>query len=312
MLDEPVFKILAHNDTGAARGHQGGMVIPADLEDYFPDITGTINSGQPTADVPVRADLVVDGKLLATVTTRYQYQTWGATRRKERRLTANLGPLRNAASAGDILLFQRHLDDTSRMVLTLIKKGDAEFLQLQKMTNGKNWGTLTDAPRPASNRDIRSAEDQINLIANGPFSAFATDRRTITSTGLRKARDAAFRKRLLQIHDGACAVSRISIRTPSGALNVDAAHIVPVEAGGSDDPRNGLLLSKDLHWAFDKGLFHVNVGYQVVVPAAVLQTHNNAFLAGFNGRKLSLPPDTRLHPKQEALEWHRTHKAIMS
>ena len=35
--DFPIFKILANNDTGAAAGHQGGVVIPKDLRVYFPD-----------------------------------------------------------------------------------------------------------------------------------------------------------------------------------------------------------------------------------------------------------------------------------
>ena len=32
MLETPVFKILAPNDTGSSPGHQGGIVIPKDIE----------------------------------------------------------------------------------------------------------------------------------------------------------------------------------------------------------------------------------------------------------------------------------------
>ena len=31
MIDSFVFKKLSHNDTGKARGHQGGIVIPKDI-----------------------------------------------------------------------------------------------------------------------------------------------------------------------------------------------------------------------------------------------------------------------------------------
>jgi putative restriction endonuclease len=38
IFDRPMFKRLAPNDTGAAPGHQGGIVIPKDLGPYFPDL----------------------------------------------------------------------------------------------------------------------------------------------------------------------------------------------------------------------------------------------------------------------------------
>jgi hypothetical protein len=34
-----------------------------------------------------------------------------------------------------------------------------------------------------------------------------------------------------------------------------AAHIVPKNKNGTDDPRNGLTLCRAHHWAFDAGLF---------------------------------------------------------
>jgi len=63
MFDTPVFKVLSNNDTGAASGHQGGFVIPKDLEDFFPDVVGTISATNPTVDIPIDADLIVNGKL---------------------------------------------------------------------------------------------------------------------------------------------------------------------------------------------------------------------------------------------------------
>lgn len=136
MFDSPVFKKLAHNDTGAAVGHQGGFVIPKDIDDFFPDVAGAISAKTPTIDVPILADLVVDGKLVDRVETRYQYQSWGGTR-FERRLTSNLGPLRNIAVAGDIVLFARDNQDGNRFILTLLKQGSPEYVELQN-TIGKN------------------------------------------------------------------------------------------------------------------------------------------------------------------------------
>jgi putative restriction endonuclease len=39
---------------------------------------------------------------------------------------------------------------------------------------------------------------------------------------------------------------------------LDGAHVVPVSSGGSDDPRNGLLLSASHHRAYDKHLWTIN------------------------------------------------------
>jgi len=50
-----------------------------------------------------------------------------------------------------------------------------------------------------------------------------------------------------------CAVCRLKV---SGLL--DAAHIRPKQADGSDDPRNGLVLCANHHRAFDAGLFGIN------------------------------------------------------
>ena len=39
---------------------------------------------------------------------------------------------------------------------------------------------------------------------------------------------------------------------------LDAAHIVPVRSGGTEDPANGLLLAASVHRAFDAGLWAIN------------------------------------------------------
>jgi putative restriction endonuclease len=36
--DSPVYKVLAANDTSSAPGHQGGVVIPKKLWEYFPPL----------------------------------------------------------------------------------------------------------------------------------------------------------------------------------------------------------------------------------------------------------------------------------
>ena len=74
--DKPFFKRLASNDTAAAPGHQGGLVIPKDLRRFFPGLLGRISASTPTLDRRILADLYDGALFLARVNTRYQYQSW--------------------------------------------------------------------------------------------------------------------------------------------------------------------------------------------------------------------------------------------
>ncbi len=105
--DSPFFKRLARNDTGNAPGHQGGIVVPKPLRRYFPALDeGRTSPDAPTVDRPLVVELFDGGSFLGQRPTRYQFQTWTGTR-KESRITANLGPLRNLAHGGDLLILQR-------------------------------------------------------------------------------------------------------------------------------------------------------------------------------------------------------------
>ena len=138
----PIFKMLAHNDTGGAVGHQGGVLIPKMLESYFPLLSSQVTSTAPTVSAHIEAELFDGLAALATVTTRYQYQTWGATRSPERRITGNLGPLRSRAKADDILLMERSLSHPSTYRLTLIRTGTPRYQTILTAAPGRRWGFL--------------------------------------------------------------------------------------------------------------------------------------------------------------------------
>jgi predicted restriction endonuclease len=60
-------------------------------------------------------------------------------------------------------------------------------------------------------------------------------------------------------------------------------------------------LERNLHWAYDKGLFTIESN-KVKVHPKVLDTNN--YLTEFNEKELILPADVRAHPKVEYFEWH--------
>lgn len=309
MFDTPVFKVLARNDTGQAPGHQGGIVVPAEIEDFFPDVVGTITQTTPTADVPVIADLIVDGRFVGRVNTRYQYQTWGGKRKRERRLTGGLGPLRNAANPNDMMLFSRDPEVPERMTISLVRNGSPEFEAIYRASGGQRWGIVSNLPRPVANSEIRRAENEIDALLNQSFSAFEPDRSVADTIVRRKARTAAFRKKLLGTYGPVCAASGELIVSKLGLFNLDAAHIVPVEFGGTDDIRNGLLLSKDLHWAFDQGLFSVSQGGSILLSGHAKASKSCEQLKRIEGRKLDFAAG-KLRPHPDAINWHLQNRFI--
>jgi putative restriction endonuclease len=144
-FDKPVFKVLAHNDTGGAPGHQGGVLIPKDLESYFPPLSSHWTSANPTVSCIIDAELFDGATSLAKVQTRYQYQTWGAKRRPERRITGNLGELRSRAKRNDILLMERNLSKASSYRLRLIRRGTPAYLKIVAAAPGRRWGHLANS-----------------------------------------------------------------------------------------------------------------------------------------------------------------------
>ena len=85
-------------------------------------------------------------------------------------------------------------------------------------------------------------------------------------------RDPAFRRVVNQAYDYRCAATGLRILLPGGEAMVEAAHLHPFAEAGDDDPRNGIALTPDMHWAMDRHL---------IAPG----------------------PEARLYPKREALAW---------
>ena len=117
-------------------------------------------------------------------------------------------------------------------------------------------------------------------------------------------RDPAFRRVVTEVYDYRCAATGLRIVLPSGEAMVEAAHIHPFSVAGDDDPRNGLALSPDMHWAMDRFL---------IAPGPDLKWHVSSDLddrvpdfkplLALNERPLLMPKDLRYAPKAESLTW---------
>lgn len=136
------FKRLAHNDTSSAPGHQGGVLIPKDLQGFFPILSGTPTTLKPTVEKWLKADLYDGPKFIGQVDTRYQHQTWRAKRNPERRLTSGLGVLLHLAKKDDILLIEKDDIDSLLYRLTLHQAGSSGFKGIVAKIGNERWGFI--------------------------------------------------------------------------------------------------------------------------------------------------------------------------
>ena len=303
--DTPFFKRLAHNDTARARGHQAGIVVPKDLRKFFPSLDRKkISVATPTIDRPLRAEFYLGMRQVADAVVRYQFQTWGGTRQPESRITDNLGPLRSGARADDLLLFQRSSNSLDRFRLLLIQRRSPEFSEINEFTSGRRWGSLFLKDQPVTQVELKQAMLDLNKQADLPFSILKPNVVRVETRQMRIARSSVFPQLIGLEYETRCCVSGILVVTPSSLFEAQAAHIVPISEGGTDDVRNGLSLSQTLHWAFDKGLFGVLPDRRIYLPRRVERMKENSFLKQFRGAAIAEAKSSKFRAHEDALAWH--------
>lgn len=143
------------------------------------------------------------------------------------------------------------------------------------------------------------------LIASGDFEEEAKEfeRPIVEMMVARPFREAAFAVSVKAAYVNTCAMTGLQIINGGGRAEVQAAHIRPVAAGGSDSVRNGLALSGTIHWMFDRGLVSVDNDLSILVATARLPDAVTQLLR--EDRKIFVPakPEARPHPIH--LRYHR-------
>ncbi len=119
-------------------------------------------------------------------------------------------------------------------------------------------------------------------------------------------RSTAFARIIREIYDYRCAACGLRLNL-NGLIIIDAAHLIPFSESQDDDPRNGIALCKNHHWAMDKFL---------IVPGTDKLWHVSPELddridgcreiISLNKRKILLPQDEKYNPKPDSLTWRHT------
>lgn len=129
-----------------------------------------------------------------------------------------------------------------------------------------------------------------------------------------EGRDARFRIRVVHSYLFTCALTGHRLVTASGASLVEAAHIHAFADSRNNAPENGLALSRNAHWLFDKGLWTVETPRE---NEFVIRVANDQFeeaspfghsLRLFDGRPLFFAAGSKLRPDPAHFAWHRERR----
>lgn len=281
------------------------MVPAKDLRRFLPSLDEAVTSEiAPTTDRYLSAEMFVGAAHLADGVIRYQLQTWGGKRTAESRITDGLRPLRDSADADDILVFQRRLDAFDRFRLILVKQNTPGYSQISRLVAGRRWGPLYLEDAPVSQAELILAGIEIGTLSEQPFQVQRANLvRTVTRQN-KLARSQVFGERVRREYERRGAVSGIAIATPKLVCEVESAHVVPLQKGGTDDIRNGLTLTQTLHWALDRGLFGVLPNRTIFIPQRVSRMKQNAFLLQYERRPVTEAKTASLRVHKDAFEWH--------
>ena len=132
---------------------------------------------------------------------------------------------------------------------------------------------------------------------------------------IQMGRDARFRIEVVVLaYKHTCALTGYRLTTLEMGSIVDAAHIHAFSDSRSNDPRNGLALSKNAHWQFDRGLWSLNDDYRVLLNREkfIEDGAPGQRLADFEGRRIFLPSDSKYWPECTYLDWHRKRHGFPS
>jgi putative restriction endonuclease len=119
----------------------------------------------------------------------------------------------------------------------------------------------------------------------------------------RPFRDAAFTRVVQKAYQNTCALTGLRLVNGGGRCEIEAAHIRSVAANGPDSPRNGLALSRTVHWMFDRGILSVGENREILTVKKLIPNQVQRIL-NEDGR-IILPSSPAWAPHSAFIRYHR-------
>lgn len=184
-------------------------------------------------------------------------------------------------------------DNETKYILYRFTPNDKRYDLLEKITNKKNHLIF----------------EKLDFIdtSNRAYKEVTVSKKTQTRISDRLARNVhdtysnqtEFRYAIRNIYDNKCSIVGESIDT-GGTINCQAAHIKPWQFNGNHSADNGMLMSLDFHWAFDRGCFTIDQSYEIVVHKKM----KDGFLGKYEGKKIILPKERGFWPSIKNITFH--------
>jgi putative restriction endonuclease len=153
---------------------------------------------------------------------------------------------------------------------------------------------MCSADTPATPEDAAAEDGSPFLIHERPIEEVICRR---------PMRERAFSIIVKSAYNNTCAITGLHLINGGGRAEVDAAHIMAVENAGPDSPRNGLALSKTVHWMFDRGLISLEDDGRILRADSLIPDQLKG-LFNVNGYAI-LPDQVQLKPHRQFLRFHR-------
>lgn len=179
-------------------------------------------------------------------------------------------------------------------------------LAIRPISNGDfnrivELGLMDPEPELPRVGQLETVPAMVGEAAQVPFEG-PVDRATMLVS--RKVRDAKFRRAVLHVYEGRCALTGMRLVNGGGRLETEAAHIMSVGDGGPDAVNNGMALSGTMHWMFDRGLVGLSDHGDILLSSKINDREGVEKMI-YPSRRACWPSAAAHRPHPKYLAWHR-------
>jgi hypothetical protein len=169
--------------------------------------------------------------------------------------------------AREFLLFLKNFE-----VLTLSNQESSEYDQKFILNDSFYESKITTFELKEIIENSSLLDEEIDISRQSTIPDII-ERTRVTTSVIQRKRQAGFRRDVFKISDNSCLLTGEKITDV-----LEAAHIIPVNTGGSDVGENGLCLRVDIHRLYDSGKIKIHSDGKITHSAQLGQSVSYANL----------------------------------
>lgn len=196
--------------------------------------------------------------------------------------------LLNSNGNSSSMLYESSIDSFENKVAKVVPSNvEIDDRVIQSFRNIENSGK-SEQQNPETSGSDNEAIEESNLDGLKQFAELFSPQ--------------SFRDFVMQTYGNVCAVTG-EVISYGVFNNLEAAHIHPKCQGGYYLPQNGIAMRRDIHWAFDKGMFYIDPD---TLEVHVHEKMKNCYLGNYEGKVIH-PITPEFAPRAEFLTYHKNN-----